>query len=75
MRAVEMPTSAPNPKRNPSAKRELALWNTHALSTCFWKCFADHSISKARINNKIQQLLENILFPIDKITVFPYHFL
>lgn len=37
MRAVDMPTSAPNPKRKPSANRELALWKTHALSTCCWK--------------------------------------
>lgn len=35
--AVEIPTSAPNPKRYPSAKREEALWNTQAESTCFWK--------------------------------------
>lgn len=27
------PTSAPSPKRKPSLKRELALWNTHAAST------------------------------------------
>jgi hypothetical protein len=32
MRPVLMPTSAPRPSRNPSAKRVLALWNTHALS-------------------------------------------
>ena len=30
---VLMPTSAPSPKRNPSAKRVEALWNTHAEST------------------------------------------
>lgn len=40
MRAVLMPTSAPRPKRYPSAKRVLALWKTHALSTALRKCSA-----------------------------------
>lgn len=33
MRDVLMPTSAPSPNLKPSAKRVVALWKTHALST------------------------------------------
>lgn len=43
-----MPTSAPKPKRKPSAKRELALWKTQALSTVFKKCWAADSVNKSR---------------------------
>jgi hypothetical protein len=38
--AVLIPTSAPKPKRNPSANLELALWKTQALSTLRWKVLA-----------------------------------
>lgn len=48
--AVEIPTSAPRPKRYPSAKRDEALWKTHAESTWFLKCSA-HSLFSVMITS------------------------
>ena len=40
MRLVEMPTSAPRPRRKPSANRLEQLWKTSALSTVRKNCCA-----------------------------------